>query len=101
MYCQNCGTKTEENSAVCEKCGAPVQITENNVKESNPKPTKLLITVLLVLVSLWFPLFGIVFWIFGRKEYPKYAKACGIAVCAYFGLVLLLVVVYSIIALTI
>ena len=68
-YCQNCGAEIIDNAVACVKCGCSVQTV--NVDES--------VSVGLVILSVFIPLFGIIYWPVKAKERPKCAKACGIA----------------------
>lgn len=68
-YCQHCGAEINENAAICLKCGCSVQ--SQDVDNS--------VSVGLVILSVFIPLFGIIYWPVKAKERPKCAKACGIA----------------------
>ena len=50
MYCMNCGTKNNDQSKFCIKCGQ--QLTENVVAEKKTNPAKRKTKTLMVLVSL-------------------------------------------------
>lgn len=81
-YCANCGAELNENAVVCVKCGAAVQkLAEDKV------------SVGLVILSIFIPLFGIIYWAVKAKETPKRAKACGIAALITIGVVVLLYII--------
>lgn len=81
-YCANCGAELNENAAVCVKCGAAVQkLAEDKV------------SVGLVILSVFIPLFGIIYWPVKAKECPKRAKACGIAALITWGVGILLYII--------
>lgn len=81
-YCANCGAELNENAVVCVKCGAAVQkLAEDKV------------SVGLVILSIFIPLFGIIYWPVKAKETPKRAKACGIAALITWGVCILFYII--------
>ena len=71
-YCQNCGAEVNEGAIVCLKCGCAVnEIMTSKIDES--------VSVGLVILSVFIPLFGIIYWPVKAATRPNCAKACGIA----------------------
>ena len=81
-YCSNCGAELNENAVICVKCGAAVQQAAEDK-----------VSVGLVILSIFIPLFGIIYWAVKAKETPKRAKACGIAALITIGVVVLLYII--------
>lgn len=78
-YCTNCGAELNENAVICVRCGAAVQtVAEDKVNAG------------LVVLSVFIPLFGIIYWAVKAKEFPRGAKACGIAGLISWGVNILL-----------
>ena len=74
-YCQNCGAEINENAVICVHCGCAVQ-TVNNVQAEEIDNS---ISAGLIVLSVFIPLFGIIYWPVKAKKRPRCAKACGIA----------------------
>ena len=66
MYCKNCGAEISKESYVCPKCGVKVK-EEKNIED---KPN-----IGLNIVSLLFPIIGIILYFVWRKETPNKAKS--------------------------
>lgn len=71
-YCQNCGAEVYENAVVCMKCGCAV----NNAKIITVDES---VSVGLVVLAVFIPLFGFIYWPVKASTRPKCAKTCGIA----------------------
>lgn len=71
-YCQNCGAEVHENAVVCVKCGCAI----NNAKNTEIDDS---VSVGLVILAVFVPLFGIIYWPVNASKRPNCAKACGIA----------------------
>lgn len=84
-YCQHCGAEINENAAICLKCGCSVQ--SQDVDNS--------VSVGLAILSVFIPLFGIIYWPVKAKERPKCAKACGIAAIISWIAGILISVIFS------
>lgn len=90
-YCSNCGAEIDENAVVCVKCGCAVQgkQLQNTMNEDTAN-------VGFIILSVLIPLFGVIYWLVKAKEYPKRAKACGIAgiisfaVSTFFSIILII-----------
>ena len=78
MYCKNCGTEVNDNTAFCHACGSPLheqvsnnyqnnnlQVQQNNsaidLDKSRSCAVKALVFGILSCVLFWFPVIGIVF----------------------------------------
>lgn len=61
MYCKNCGSETDENAAVCPKCGAPV------TKPSYEKQTNTIAVVGFVL-AFFIAIAGLICSIIGYRK---------------------------------
>ena len=79
-YCQYCGAELHNEAVLCVKCGRFVQ-PMNNMQQP-PMGTNQnndTISTGLVILSVLFPIFGIIYWAVMAKKKPNRAKACGIA----------------------
>ena len=72
-YCPNCGAQIDDKAVICVKCGCAVQPIN-----AEPEPDQS-VSAGLVVLSVFIPLFGIIYWPVKAKERPKCAKTCGIA----------------------
>lgn len=78
-YCQHCGTELADLAVMCPQCGCSVSngITQE-VDES--------VSVGLVVLAVFIPLFGLIYWPVKSKTRPRCAKACGIAALISWGI---------------
>lgn len=74
MYCENCGTEISKEAYVCPKCG--VKVKNDNTSEDTPN-------IGLNILSLFFPLVGIILYFTWKKDTPKKAK--GVLTFALIG----------------
>ena len=81
-YCTNCGAELNENAVVCVRCGAAVQTAAEDKVNAG-----------FVVLSVFIPLFGVIYWGVKAKECPKGAKACGIAGLISWGVGILLSII--------
>lgn len=73
-FCSKCGKEILEEAIICPCCGCSVenaQLPQQKVEDE--------VSVGLCILSVFIPLFGIIYWPVKHKETPKKAQACGIA----------------------
>ena len=66
MYCENCGTEISKEAYICPKCGVKVKKEENNEDKPN---------VGLNILSLFFPIIGLILYFVWKNETPIRAKS--------------------------
>lgn len=66
MYCKNCGAEISKEAYICPKCGVKVK-EENNIED---KPN-----TGLNILSLFFPIVGIILYFAWKNQTPKRAKS--------------------------
>ena len=78
MYCSNCGKEIKDKEAiVCIHCG---RFIANNVQQiQSPQEVDQSVSVVWVVLSVFFPIVGILYWASNIKTRPKCAKICVIA----------------------
>lgn len=67
MYCENCGAEISKEAYICPKCGVKVKKEENNDED---KPN-----VGLNILSLFFPIIGLILYFVWKNETPIRAKS--------------------------
>ena len=93
MHCKNCGTRVDDNVAICSKCGniidkKQLMINENNAQLNDTG------SVLYYILGLFFPFAGFILYFSWKKRRKVSAKqslygaiisvlATVVAVCAY------------------
>ena len=90
MFCNKCGKEIADDAVVCIHCGRSV---ENRAVQGSAEEDK--VSVGLCVLSVFIPLFGIIYWPLKHKETPKKAKACGIAALISWGASFVLSFVFS------
>ena len=90
MFCNKCGKEIPDDAVVCIHCGRSV---ENRAVQAPVEEDKA--SVGLCVLSVFIPLFGIIYWPLKHKETPKKAKACGIAALISWGVSFLLSFLFS------
>lgn len=65
MYCENCGSEISKEAYICPKCGVKVKKENENDKPNTG----------LNILSLLFPIVGIILYFVWKKETPKKAKS--------------------------
>ena len=90
MFCNKCGKEIADDAVVCIHCGRSV---ENRAVEASAEEDKA--SVGLCILSVFIPLFGIIYWPLKHKETPKKAKACGIAAIISWGVSFVLSFTFS------
>lgn len=78
-FCSHCGAEVNENAVVCVNCGCSLSDQTRNVSKNDE------ISVGLIILSIFIPLFGIIYWPVKHKDTPKRASACGIAALISWG----------------
>jgi len=66
MYCENCGAEITKEAYICPKCGVKVKKENETVDKPNTG---------LNILSLFFPIVGIILYFVWKKETPKKAKS--------------------------
>lgn len=71
-YCSKCGKQLLDEAVICPNCGCAAQ---------NPKTLRPVyndgVDIGLCVLSAIIPLFGIIYFLVARHEYPKRATPCG------------------------
>ena len=84
-FCSKCGKELVDEAVVCTHCGCAVATVQNNVPSPDDE-----VSVGFCILSVLIPLFGVIYWCVKYKEYPKKARACGIAALISWGVSFLL-----------
>lgn len=71
MFCQKCGKEISNEAVVCVHCGCAVDKTNNDIVSDKASAG-------LIVLSILFPLVGIILWPVKHKDTPKAAKTYGI-----------------------
>ncbi len=90
MFCNKCGKEIADDAVICIHCGRSV---ENRAMQSFAEEDK--VNGGLCVLSVFIPLFGIIYWAMKYKETPKKAKACGIAALISWGATFVLSFTFS------
>lgn len=90
MFCNKCGKEIADDAVICIHCGRSV---ENRAVQSSVEEDK--VNGGLCVLSVFIPLFGIIYWAMKYKETPKKAKACGIAALISWGATFVLSFAFS------
>lgn len=72
-FCTHCGSPIAGGAVVCLNCGCAVSNNSRNNFNTNDS-----LNIGFIILSLFVPLFGIIYWAVKAKEDPKNAQACGI-----------------------
>ena len=92
MRCQNCGTRVDDDVAICSKCGRIVdkkQLLKNEstqIKDSG--------SVLCIVLGLVFPIAGFILYFCWRKEKPICAKQARMGALIISFTIILFIVAY-------
>ena len=78
-YCTKCGKEIHDEAVICPGCGCSTGYVANDEQKDNTTTPSDEISVGLCVLSVFVPLFGIIYWIVKHKETPKKARICGIA----------------------
>ena len=80
-YCSKCGKEIMNEAVICVHCGCPIEGAQNPnqvIREEDK------VSVGLCILSVLFPIFGIIYWPVNHKRVPKRAQACGCYALASF-----------------
>lgn len=81
--CPHCGKELLDSAIRCSNCGKPVPTTEKKFKAESTKDVDYSINGFFVVLALFWPLFGFIYWPVKAKTRPRCAMACGIV--AFFS----------------
>jgi hypothetical protein len=70
-FCSKCGAQLHPEAVICPQCGCAVEPVAPVVEDK--------VSVGLVILAIFIPLFGIIYWPCTHKKTPRRARACGIA----------------------
>lgn len=70
-FCQHCGKQLLDEAVICPGCGCAVPAANAAAADE--------VNIGFVILSVFIPLFGFIYWAINAKTYPKRARACGIA----------------------
>ena len=79
-FCSKCGKEIMEEAIVCPHCGCAATPAASGVATNDQ------VSVGLCILSVFIPLFGVIYWPVKHKETPKKARACGIAALISWGI---------------
>ncbi len=77
-YCRYCGKELLEAAVICPACGCATGHPAPTPTEAVPAEDDT-VHVGLCALSVFVPLFGVIYWPLKYRETPKRATACGIA----------------------
>jgi flagellar FliL protein len=72
-YCSHCGAEIMDEAVICVKCGCPVSNAQA-VGVVNPDDAP---SGGFAVLGFFFPLVGLILWLFWNNSSPKKAKSCG------------------------
>lgn len=80
MFCKKCGQEISDQTKYCPICGEPTDSQENNTQYVQPQP-KVRADDRSVggynVLSFFFPIVGLIFYLVWKQEYPVRARNCG------------------------
>ena len=77
-YCTKCGKEIHDEAVICPGCGCSTGYVPANEQNNDSTVQNDEVSVGLCVLSIFLPLFGVIYWIVKHKEYPKKSKVCGI-----------------------
>lgn len=86
--CPKCGNEVSDNADICLKCKTSLSSKYSNYDDYNTDT----VSVWLVILSFFIPLFGLIYLAVHEKEYPDSAKKCGIAAVVSYVLNIVVIV---------
>lgn len=90
-YCEHCGKEMLDEAVFCVNCGRSILPVNNNMR----KGIDTSVSEGLLVLSVFVPLFGFIYWAAKAHTRPNCAKACGIAATIAFALYLAIAVFAS------
>lgn len=84
--CPTCGNEVSDNADICLKCKTSLFSKYSNYDDNDT------VSVWLVILSFFIPLFGLIYLAVHEKEYPNSAKKCGIAAVISYVLNIVVIV---------
>lgn len=117
MFCHNCGKQLSDGTKFCRYCGAPQDSVQGAPAPAAPPPVRPVqpqpaprpvvnqkpaygsnapmeevddsVSVGLVILSIFIPLFGLIYWLVKAKTRPRCARICAIASLVSWGVAVL------------
>lgn len=92
-YCQNCGSKLEENQNICPNCG----FQQSNIQRNQPQNYSNQVDnggFGWGFLGFCIPMVGLILYLVWKTEKPITAKAAGIGALIGFGLSIVSYVIY-------
>lgn len=86
MYCRHCGEQIDDKAVICPKCGVPVneaffasigQAGQNGQAGQSGQNEKDSPSAGFTILSLLFPVVGLILWLVWKDTMPKRSKSCG------------------------
>ncbi|MBR6739596.1 MAG: hypothetical protein IKM04_00805 [Clostridia bacterium] len=96
-FCQYCGKEITDQATLCLSCGCAVEPVDGTVTSQVDES----VSGGLLLLAIFIPLFGIIYWPVAAKTRPRCAKACGIAAIVSFVVTAVVLPVFTLIPLII
>ena len=69
-FCSHCGTQVDDDAVLCVKCGCALEGGRRGMGVDAPHAG-------FAILSLFFPLVGLVLFLTWRTDLPRRAKSCG------------------------
>ena len=100
MKCKWCNSEVQENAKFCTNCGGNLMetISEKEVNSVNSIQEEESANIWLVIVSVLFPLAGLIIFLCNKDTNKKTAKASGIAALISVGVSVLTTIIFIIVA---
>ena len=70
MFCKNCGKEIDDNAVICVHCGVATGVNNTVVNDEHASTA-------LKVVSILFPLVGLILFLVYNEKQPTKAKECG------------------------
>ena len=93
-FCSKCGKEINNEAVICPHCGCAVETAQKKPGSTDE------VNAGLVILSVLFPIFGIIYWAVVHKETPKKGKACGVAALITWGVTMLIYIIFVLIVTT-
>lgn len=92
-YCEYCGQQIADEAVVCVHCGCS---TANYMVNQQPQVSDEPANVGLVILSVLFPIVGLILWAVQKSDSPRAAKAYGKAALISFCVGIAIYILYFI-----